>query len=171
MDEIISKFEKRWDTVSRETLSALRRQFNAYSFDGSEVERAFRRACNEWFDGGLASQLWYDNLAETKPEVAEKFKEYVTHITFEQPTYTKPKRIITYVSTLLSMPLCYYSLDEFTDMGFVSKALTTVGTAVLVWYGVLSIIKGRESKLEEKAVEFYRTQLEKEQEAIKAILS
>lgn len=167
----IKTFENRWNTVSGETLAAVRRECDAYTFDNTAVERAFRSSCNEWFEGSLGPSLWYDALKAERPDVASKFKEYVGKIHFESQSYTRPSRVGSYVATALSLPVCYFSLDWFTEMGLLSKALTTVGTAVLVWYVCQTLIRNKESRLEESLVDSYLNQLKTHLEAIKKILS
>lgn len=167
----IKTFENRWSTVCGETLSAARREFHAYSFDNTAVERAFRSSCSEWFDGSLGPHIWYDDLLTENPEKARRFKEYVSKIQLEHQTFSKPLILVCYAATALSLPVCYFSLDWFTEMGWLSKALTTVGTAVLVWYVCQISVKDKETRLEENIVDSYRNQLHGHLEAIKMILS
>lgn len=167
----INAFLKRWDILSRETLSAVRSEYNAYSFDIQAVDKAFQRACDEWFDGSLGPSVWYKELSSERPEIARRFKEYVKGIRFTSESISKPSNVWSYVTTLLSLPVCYGLLEWLTEMGRISKVLTTIGTAVLVWYVGETIVKGKRSRIEDQVTEFYRDQLDKHLKAIEEILS
>jgi Flp pilus assembly protein TadB len=171
MENYVEVFQKRWNTITNETLSSVRRQLKNYTFDISEVNRDFHRSCNEWFDGKLAPRLWYQQLEEENPEVAQEFRNYVTGIKINEQTVNKPSQWGSYVATALSLPACYCLLSLISNMGFVSKAVFSIGTAVLVWYICQSSANKKQTDFEEQIVDFFRQQLDNHLEVIMRILS
>lgn len=164
-------FLQRWSTITSETLSSVRRQLENGFFDISVVNRDFRSSSVEWFDGKLAPYIWYRQLEEERPEVARKFKTYIMSIRLREHNESKPSQVGHYVITALSLPICYCFLDWITDMGFVSKAVFSIGTAVLTWYTCQSLFKNKNTNFDEQVVDFYRRQFEEHLIEIKKILS
>ena len=165
-------FQQRWNTVTTETLSSVRRQLEKDNFDISVVNREFQESCAEWFDGRLAPHIWYKQLEEERSQVAQKFKQYVTSIRIREEAASKPSQVGSYVITALSLPLCYCLINFLSpDMGFISKVVLTIGIAVLVWYICLTIFKNKQTSFEEQIVDLYRQQLEEHLKEIKKILS
>lgn len=168
-------FLKRWSTVISETLSSVRRQLEYGIFDISVVNRDFRSSSSEWFDGKLAPYMWYKQLEEERPEIARKFKIYIMNIRIREHNKSKPSQVghyvITVLSLVLSLSISYCFLDRITDMGLVSKAAFSIGTAVLAWYTCQSLFKNKNTNFDEQVVDFYRRQLEEHLIEIKKILS
>ncbi|MCH5310400.1 MAG: hypothetical protein J1E57_00305 [Prevotella sp.] len=167
----IETFHKRWNTITNETLSSVRRQLNNVTFDISIVNRDFHSSCGEWFDGNLAPHIWFQQLAKERPELAQKFKAHIASIKISEQSVPKPARWYGYVATALSLPICYYLLCWVSEMGFVSKSVFTIGTAILVWYACQSYIKEKQANYEEKLVDLYRNQLDNHLKEIIRILS
>lgn len=160
MDSLTQEFLKRWDVVERETLSSVRRQVELPVFDISQVNLDFRRACGEWFDGKLAPRVWYTKFVETNPHDAYVFKNKVENMKLSEVEFSKPPQIISPIATITSLPVCYFMLDRFSEMGILSKSIFTIGIGVLVWYAVQSYIKGKKTSIEDQVVESYKLQLE-----------
>lgn len=171
MSNNIDVFKKRWNAVTNETLSSVRRQLQNVVFDNSLVNMDFRDACAEWFDGKLAPHIWFQQLAEEQPEVAQKFKKYVTGIRLNEQSIPQPSQRGSSAVTALALPLCYFVLSKITEMGFVSKSVFSIGTAVLVWYACQSFVKEKQTKYEEQVVDLYRQQLDNHLKEIMLILS
>lgn len=171
MEYNVEVFKKRWDTIINETLSSVRRQLKNFTFDISEVNRDFHRSCAEWFDGKLAPHLWFQRLTEENSEVAQEFRKYVTSIRISEHTVSKPSRSGSYSITALSLPVCYCFLGWISNMGFVSKAVFSIGTAVMVWYICQSSANKKKIDFEKQVVDFYRQQLDHHLNEIMRILS
>lgn len=171
MEKLLDTFNKRWKTIETETLSSIRRQLAAPVFDISMVNQDFHHACDEWFTGKMAPKIWFSSLEEENPEKAEIFKREVNNLNLVEGQFTKPSKIVSYITTLLSVPVCYFLLDWFTGMETLSKSLFTVGTAVLVWYVTVMIVNKKISSYEEIVVDFYRQQLGKFHAEVRKILS
>ena len=171
MEATTAAFEKRWATISRETLAAVRRQYRMPEFDNSAIVKASRNGSDEWFDGELAPHVWYESLEKERPEAAREFRDYVNGIGFTERAFSKPSMLWGWLVTAVSLAACFFLLGWLSDMGFLSRALTAVGTAVLVWYASLTLIRSRDSRIEEEVVDYYRDQLERNLEHIRKILS
>ena len=171
MENKIEVFRKRWDTVTNETLSSVRRQLQNGTFDVSVVNRDFRESCAEWFDGKLAPRIWFQQMEEENSEVAQNFKKYVTGIRIGEVSVLKPAQGWSYVVTALSLPVCYFVLGWLTEMGMVSKAGFTIGFAVVVWYSCQLFVRKKQVSYEEQVVDLYRHQLEEHFKEMMRILS
>ena len=171
MNKNIDIFQKRWNAVTNETLSSVRRQLQNVTFDHSLVDMDFHSSCSEWFDGKLAPHVWFQQLAEEQPDVAQKFKKYITEIRLHEQSIPQPSQWGSLAVTALMLPLCYLVLSWITEMRFVSKAVFSIGITVLVWYSCQSFVKSKTTMFEEKVVDFYRHQFEEHLREIKKILS
>lgn len=160
MDNLTKEFQKRWSIVERETLSSVRRQVASPVFDLTQVNSDFHRACGEWFDGKLAPWIWYSKFKEIDPQGAAEFKTKAVSMKLFKVDFSKPASIICPIATIVSLPLCYFLLDRFSEMGILSKSIFTIGTGVLVWYAIQSYIKGKINSIENQVVESYKLQLQ-----------
>lgn len=171
MEDNIDIFNKRWNAIESETLSAVRKQLTAYSFNQSEVNRNFQKSCDEWFNGKLGPSIWYKNLRETQPEKSQTFKDYILRIRLYGTEMSKPSKWWAYLSTTLSLPITYFTVDYVTDWTLLGQSVFTIGIGVLVWYSCQARISSQHHKYEEKIVSHYQQQLEKQKEKLIQILS
>ena len=171
MEENIEVFERRWKTVTDETLSSVRRQLANFTFDNSVVNKDFRNSCNEWFDGELAPRIWFKQLSEDNPDVAQNFKNYVTGIRISEQTVSKPSQWEGYVITALTLPICYYLLNWITEWEMISKSILSIGTAVLAWHICQAFAIKKKDIYEEQIVDLYRQQLDEHFKKMMNILS
>lgn len=167
----IEVFQKRWATITNETLSSVRRQVANPYFDNSVINKDFHASCTEWFDGSLAPHIWYQLLEKEYPDVAEKFKRYVLGLKLSEQSISNPPQWISYAGTALSLPICYIAIGWLTNMGFISKAVFSLGIAVMVWYICQSLTKSKHAEFEEQVVNFYKNQLQVYYNNILQILS
>lgn len=176
MGKNIEVFQRRWKTVTNETLSSVRRQLANFNFDNSVVNKDFGESCAEWFDGELAPRVWFQQLAEEYPEVAQKFKKHVIGIRISKQIVSKPSQwkgyAITFVLTILTLFICYGLLEYFTEMEMINKLILSIVTALLAWNICRqSFVINKENIYKERVVDLYRQQLDEHFKKIMNILS
>lgn len=171
MSTNIEKFNRRWETVEKETLSSVRRQFKAHVFDITEVNHDFRMSCNEWFQGKLSASIWYKELMESNSEKASAFKESIAHFELKEAKKSRPNGFWVYLLTLLSLPFVFLVIGYITEWELLGKAVFSIGFSVLVWTACNLKYNTQVGQYEETVVDSYRKQLEEHKKVLNEILS
>jgi len=171
MENKLDTLTRRWGAVEKETLSSVRRQFKAYTFDIVQINKDFHDSCDEWFNGRLAAAMWFVELQKTQPNKAIAFKTTVDKLNLNKGDIVKPKTWWAYAVTAISLPIVYALVYYLANWQMIAKAVFTVGIAVLVW----TICKGRiiaqKHNYEEKIVAAYKKQLQEMGDKLKQIIA
>jgi hypothetical protein len=170
MNNNIDHFNKRWTAIEKEVLSSVRRQMKGPSFDNDIISRDYKKACNEWFNGKLAPSIWFKELANSEPDKALAFRDYINSLQLKEKEVSKPNRLWSFFLTVLSVPVTYLVLNQITEWEFWGKSVFSIGFAVLVWTAFQSRFISKSSQYEDSIVDFYHEQLEKHGEMARKIL-
>lgn len=170
MNANTEQFFSRWVKIEKETLSSVRRQLKNYTFDISSINADFQTSCNEWFTGSLAPSLWFTNLTERNPTVAQDFQHYVREIQLECQKPSSPNRLWIYVITAISLPLTYGVLALITDWWTIGKLAFSIGIATLTLVVCQTLYQKRIDSYHNKIIDSFKEQLKRHGETLSRLL-
>lgn len=162
------EFNRLWNNFYSTLQSSIIRCSKESEVDVDKLNHEKFVLSQKWFNSQKAEGLWYYNLQNTSPEVAQEFRHYMENFTFKKCDVQKPQLMRYYLyGVAMSILLTIFALLLFNgwEAFFIALMLVMLTFAFIIPFGQHQVDKANltESNL-------YISQLNDLQKTVKDIL-